>query len=162
MQSKRSKRTRIRAAKPTSCHGHKKKNRGAGHRGGRGKAGSGKRGSFKIMKVTDGKKYLGKSGFKSLKKKQKAINLHELQTRLDSLLEKKLIYKSNGAYEIDLAKLGYSKLLSKGDVFYKMNIKAEEATNLAKSKIEEKGGNIKIIQHGFESGQAGKVEVSKG
>ena len=117
MQTKRKKRSRIRAAKPTSGHGHKKKNRGAGHRGGRGRAGSGKRGSTNLMQLTTGKDFLGKHGFTSIKKKHKIINLAEIQKSLESLLEKGLITKVKDVYELDLIKLGYDKLLSNGYIF---------------------------------------------
>ncbi len=142
MQSKRTKRSRIRAAKPTSGHGHKKKNRGAGHRGGRGKAGTGKHGSTKLMKLTKGKEYLGKSGFKSLKKSLRTINLTELQSGLDSMTIKGKISKNKDVYEVDLEKLGYDKLLSKGNVNVKINIKVKLATPNAVSRIEKAGGKV--------------------
>jgi large subunit ribosomal protein L15 len=143
MQTKRSKRSRIRAAKPTSGHGHKKKNRGAGHRGGRGESGSGKRGDFKLMKLTKGgKRYLGKHGFVSLKKNITTVNLSELQIRLESLVKEGKVFLSKDIYEIDLEKLGFKKLLSKGNVFCKMNIKTEFATPKSIKKVEEKGGKV--------------------
>ena len=145
MQSKRTKRTRIRAAKPTAHYGHKKKNRGAGHRGGRGKAGTGKRGSSKLMMLTQGKKYLGKYGFKSLKSSISSINLNELQLKLTPLLEKSLITKNKEVYEINLDKLGYQKLLSKGDVKYKLNLKVKAATQNAISRVEKAGGKVDLL-----------------
>lgn len=142
MQTKRSKRSRIRAAKVTAGHGHKKKNRGAGHRGGRGKSGTGKRGDFKLMKLKPGGKNLGKHGFVSLKEQKKAINLGQLQLNLNTLYEEEKIKKSKDAYEIDLKKLGYDKLLSKGDVYTKMNISVDSATKRAIKKVEEKQGKV--------------------
>ncbi len=145
MQQKRSKRSRIRAAKVTAGHGHKKKNRGAGHRGGRGNAGSGKRGDFKLMKLLQaGKKRIGKTGFVSLKKQKKTINLSEIQLRLETLLDEGKITKSKDIYEIDLGKLDAEKLLSKGDVYHKLNIKAKYATPNAIKKVEEKGGKVTL------------------
>ena len=143
MQAKRTKRSRIRAAKVTAGHGHKKTNRGAGNRGGRGKSGSGKRGDFKLMKLTNGgKRYIGKHGFTSIKGEVKAINLSELQKGLDSLVKLGKISLSKDIYEIDLGALGYKKLLSKGDVYHKINIKTSFATPNAIKKIEEKGGKV--------------------
>lgn len=143
MQTKRTKRSRIRAAKVTAGHGHKKKNRGAGNRGGRGKSGSGKRGDFKLMKLTNGgKRYIGKQGFTSLKKEIKSINLSELQLSLNSLVKEGKILLSKDVYEIDLEKLGFQKLLSKGNVYYKMNIQTSLATPNSIKKIEEKGGKV--------------------
>jgi len=146
MQSKRKKRSRIRAAKPTSGHGHKKKNRGAGHRGGRGKAGSGKRGSTNLMQLTSGKDFLGKHGFTSLKNKEKTINLSEIQKSLFGLVDEGLIKKTKDVYEIDLIKLGYDKLLSKGNITYKLNIKVKKATPNAVSRVEKAGGKVEIVE----------------
>ncbi|MEM3373849.1 MAG: uL15 family ribosomal protein [Candidatus Woesearchaeota archaeon] len=152
MQHKRSKRSRIRAAKKTAGHGSKKKNRGSGQRGGFGKSNIGKRGSAKLMKIAKGltqQEYLGKYGFKSIEKKKnkkdKTINLFELQNRLMSLFNEGKIKKENDTFIVDLTELGYDKLLSKGDVIYKMNIKVKKATENAVDKIKEKGGNVELI-----------------
>ena len=145
MQTKRSKRSRIRAAKVTAGHGHKKKNRGAGHRGGRGKSGGGKRGNFKLEKLLmAGKKRIGKHGFTSLKKEITTINLSELQHKLNSLVLSGKISLSKDVYEIDLKNLGFQKLLSKGNVYHKMNIKTSLATPDAIKKVEEKGGKVSL------------------
>ena len=145
MQTKRSKRSRIRAAKDTAGHGHKKKNRGAGHRGGRGNAGSGKRGDFKLMKLLDaGKGYIGKHGFTSQKKEIKSINLSELQLKLDTLVKEGKVSQSKEIFEIDLKNLGVQKLLSKGNVYNKMNIHADFATPNSIKKVEEKGGKVTL------------------
>ena len=146
MQSKRKKRSRIRAAKPTSGFGHKKKNRGAGHTGGRGRAGSGKRGEVKLMMFKTSNKYLGKQGFTSIKKKLKTINLTELQRSIEGLVEKGKAIKNKDAYEVDLIKLGYDKLLSKGNITHKLNIKVKKATPNAISRIEKVGGKVEIVE----------------
>ncbi|AJF61372.1 TPA: 50S ribosomal protein L15 [Candidatus Woesearchaeota archaeon] len=156
MQTKRTKRSRIRAAKPTGGHGHKKKNRGAGHRGGRGKSGSGKRGDFKIMKVTKGEKVLGKHGFTSLKKHIKAMNLSILQTEIESFVKRGEASKNKDAYEIDLSKLGYRKLLSKGDVSLKFHITVDSATENAVARVEEAGGKVTLLASSEEPEKADK------
>ena len=145
MQTKRKKRSRIRAAKDTAGHGSKKKNRGAGHRGGRGKAGTGKRGDSKLMKITKGmsrKEYLGKHGFKSMNSKKKAINLAVIQERLGQMQQEGIVSKEKDAYVIDLRKLGYDKLLSKGTVNLKLHISVDEATKNAVAKVESAGGRV--------------------
>ena len=139
---KRSKRTRIRAAKPTAGAGHKKKNRGKGNRGGVGRAGGGKRNSQKLMKVTGGVNFLGKHGFKSIAVKQQSINLETIQLFLTSYQEKGYAVKGKEGYELDLEKLGYDKLLSKGIVREKLIIKVKVATKRAKSRVEEAGGKV--------------------
>ena len=146
MQTKRSKRSRIRADKVTAGHGSKKKNRGAGHRGGRGKAGSGKRGDAKIMKITYGEKYLGKLGFRSRKDKTRSINIQTIQEKLDSYLAQERILKENGSYVIDLNKLKYDKLLSKGKISYKLIIKVGQASARAVQKVESVGGKVILLK----------------
>ncbi|MEK6916110.1 MAG: uL15m family ribosomal protein [Nanoarchaeota archaeon] len=145
MQTKRSKRSRIRAAKPTGGKGHKKKNRGAGHRGGRGNAGGGKKGDAKLMKVTKGIRNMGKHGFVSLKKDLKIINLHILQTELDTLVQKGKITKNKDVYDVDISKLGYDKLLSKGHVTVKLNISVKFATENAILRVEQAGGKVTLL-----------------
>lgn len=148
MQNKRSKRSRIRAAKKTAGHGSKKKNRGSGQRGGFGRSNIGKRGSAKLMKIGKGKtqkEYLGKYGFKSLDKKDKVINLFELQNRILTLLQDGKIIKKEDVFVVDLLSLGYDKLLSKGNVIYKMHIKTKASSKNAIINVEEKGGKVEII-----------------
>jgi large subunit ribosomal protein L15 len=142
MQTKRSKRSRIRAAKDTSGHGSKKKHRGAGHRGGRGISGSGKRGDAKLMKVTKGERHLGKYGFISRKKKVNAINLQTLQESLIQLVDHKKVSVEKDVYEIDLGVLGFERLLSKGRVTKKMHIKVRSVSEKAISKIKAAGGEV--------------------
>jgi ribosomal protein L15 len=156
MQAKRDKRSRIRAAKRTAGHGSKKKNRGTGQRGGAGLSNIGKRGSAKIQKIagSGGNIGLGKHGFKSIEKKidskVHAINLLELQSRLVLYTAKGMVTKEKGTYLIDLGKLGYEKLLSKGQVVEKMNIKVASATKNAVDKVNAFGGSV----------EAGPAEVA--
>src|SRR3989344_8588604 len=78
--------------------GAKKKHRGGGSQGGRGMGGTHKhKFSWVTTKEPD---YFGKTGFFSLKKKAKSINLAN-------------VAKMSGD-SIDLKKLGYDKLLGKG------------------------------------------------
>ena len=139
---KRTKRSRMRAAKPTAGYGHKKKNRGKGNRGGIGRAGGGKRNAQKLMKITKGVKFLGKHGFKSHAVKVNPINLETIQLFMNTYLEKGYATKDKEGYQVDLDKLGYDKLLSKGDVKMKLTIKVKAATTNAKSRVEEAGGKV--------------------
>ena len=103
MQSHRSKRSRQRAAKPTRGYGAKKKHRGSGHRGGVGLSSIGKRSSAKKMKITKGDKhYLGKYGFKTLNKKVEAINLQDIQERLNTFVLTGNAVKDKDAYVINI------------------------------------------------------------
>ncbi len=148
MQIKRNKRSRIRAARRTAGHGSKKKHRGSGHRGGFGHSNIGKRGSAKIQKEagSGGNINLGKHGFKALEKviaaKTKAINLQELESNLLTYTKEGLVTKEKDVFVVDLEKIGFSKLLSKGLVVVKMKIKAQEATENAITKVKAAGGSV--------------------
>jgi large subunit ribosomal protein L15 len=143
MQIKRSKRSRIRAARKTAGHGSKKKHRGSGHRGGKGNSASGKRSSAKIMKVTHGNtRYLGKYGFKTIKTKPKTIQLRDVEEKIESFISCGVAKKEKDTYFVDLDKLGYEKLLSKGKIKLKMNITVNSATENAISMVESTGGKV--------------------
>jgi large subunit ribosomal protein L15 len=126
-------RKKVRKWRGRTSHGHgaKKKARGGGSLGGRGFAGLHK---HKYSSVTTGSLdyEFGYKGFHSRKKKVKAINVGELEK----------ISKEN---EIDLTALGYSKLLSRGNVNRALTIKVNSATGRAQEKIEKQGGKIIIM-----------------
>jgi len=130
MKAKRKKVIKMRGSH-THGYGMKKKHRGAGSRGGRGFAGQ-----YKHKKVMIKKKFperLEKKKFKSLtqrgfRKDIKSINITHLITM------------SEGKKEIDLATLGFDKLLGKGEINKPIQIKAHAFTKLAKEKIEKAGG----------------------
>jgi len=127
--------------------GAKKKHRGSGNRGGRGMAGSGKRADQKkptILKLY-GNEYFGRHGFnrtKFINKNLKTINVGELQEMLDDFSAKKHAKKTSDGYFVDLAGLGYSKLLGSGIVNIKLEINVDSASKNAAMKIENAGGKI--------------------
>jgi large subunit ribosomal protein L15 len=144
--NKRKKKTRQRAA-TTHGWGSMKKHRGAGHRGGRGRAGSGKRGDQKKPSSWAKKKYFGKFGFKSKSRSPevKPINIKTIEDRSETLLARGLIKLADGAYVIDLAALGYNKLLSTGNATKKMIITTAYATEKAVAKVKKAGGDVKVL-----------------
>ena len=145
MINKRKKLSRYRGTH-THGGGAKKKRRGSGHRGGFGMAGTGKRADHKkpmILKLY-GKEYFGKHGFKRpLKKiiKVKTLNIEDLDRNLNLYLNNKLIEKEDDLYIINLAKLGYDKLLGSGNTNYKYKI-IGNVSKKTKSKIEKSGGVV--------------------
>ncbi|MBL7147400.1 MAG: 50S ribosomal protein L15 [Nanoarchaeota archaeon] len=142
---KRKKVTKYRGSK-THGGGAMKKRRGAGNRGGRGNAGSGKRADQKkesFLKIY-GKDYFGKKGFKSKYKKEKIINLQELENKLEKLLKKNLIKKEKDTYIINLKELNYNKLLGSGKIFNKYQITVDSFSKKAKEKVEKLGGKINV------------------
>ena len=112
-------------------HGHSAKlNKGKGSKGGKGMSGSGKRGDQKkSLVINKFHPYFGRQGFTSRKterKKNKIINLHQIQDK----------YKEG---EIDLKEY---KILGLGEVKKRFIIKAKSASKSAKEKIEKAGGKI--------------------
>ncbi len=106
--------------------GGKKKHRGKGSRGGKGYGGSTKHKRSYIYSYEPD--HFGYRGFHSLKKKEKAINVGDLE--------------KFGKAEIDLGEYGYGKLLSKGAVSLPLTIKVRKYSQRAKEKIEAAGGKI--------------------
>ena len=142
--NKRSKTSRARGSW-THGWGAKKKHRGAGHRGGRGTAGSGKRADAKKPRIWAKKNYFGKHGFKykGTKVDIKTITLTDLQDRLDSLVEKKLVAQEGDSFVIDLEKLGFNKLLGTGKVTKKLKISVPFVSAKAAEKVKSAGGKLK-------------------
>ena len=125
-----------------------KKQRGKGHSGGHGASNVGKRGGSKKTKyLAAGKTPYGKKGErKGLTKKfkvfKKTINIFDIVANLTSWTDKGLVSEKNKIFEIDLEKLGYDKLLSRGSINVKLNIRVPEFSEKAKQKVEEAGGKI--------------------
>ena len=108
-------------------YGAKKKHRGKGSQGGRGYAGLHKH-KWSWVGTKDPEHY-GYKGFTPHTKRIKAVNVGELEI----LTQDK---------EIDLQKLGYGKLLSRGKVSAALTVKVAKYTERAKTKIEKAGGKI--------------------
>jgi large subunit ribosomal protein L15 len=142
MNFKRKKNSRQRGTHTHGC-GSKKKRRGAGHRGGRGLAGTGKRGDAKKPSYWDQKRRFGKYGFKSKNNPELvAINLSELQNKIETLVSKGLATKNADVYTINLSQIKVEKLLGAGKVYTKLEITANAASESAVKKIEDFGGKV--------------------
>ena len=131
MVARRQKKRKKYRGHTTHGWGSKKKHRGAGNRGGRGKAGTGKRADqlksliFKLY----GNTYFGKKGFRvpqKVKKHANAISIKDLPE----------------GKEINLTKLGFTKLLSDGKITRAVKITVESCSKKAKDKIEKAGGSV--------------------
>ncbi|MEK6835032.1 MAG: uL15 family ribosomal protein [Nanoarchaeota archaeon] len=148
MINKRKKFSRMRASQ-THGGGAKKKRRGSGHRGGFGMAGSGKRADQKkptILKLY-GNKYFGKFGFIRPAKmfvNVKAINISDIDQKLDYYLNKNLIIKEKDSYILNLAKLGYDKLIGAGIIKNKYKV-IGKVSKKARDKIEKLGGTVEEV-----------------
>lgn len=127
--------------------GAKKKRRGAGSRGGRGMAGSGKRAHHKKTKILQefGHKYFGRHGIhrpNKLIKSVNAVNLDYLDSHLTIYLSKGLIECKNNIYVVDVEKLGFQKVLGKGNLTHKIKLKTPMISALAIEKVKKAGGEI--------------------
>ncbi len=141
---KRRKNTRQRA-RTTHGYGSMKKNRGAGHRGGRGRAGSGKRGDVKKPSLLweKGHKHKGRVGFKTYNKETiTTINLALLESKMDSFVKKGFAQKKGDVFVIDLKDIKRVKILGSGKVTLKYEVTAKYASQRAIEKIANAGGKI--------------------
>lgn len=116
------------------------KHRGAGQRGGRGNAGSGKKCDSKKTQIWGTKgSHLDKKGFASRYKDGSCLNLCDVESRLDSWLERGLIAKEGDVFVVDLKKLGYDKLLGRGKVLHKMKISVPSVSSSVEEKLKAAG-----------------------
>jgi large subunit ribosomal protein L15 len=116
--------------------GHKKKHRGKGSRGGKGNAGSGKRADTKRPTLINlyGTVNLAKRGFVNKRTVEyNAINLRELND---------LVNDGKVKGDVDLAKLGYKKLLGSGKLLTPVKITVEMASAKAIEKVKNAGGDV--------------------
>ncbi len=87
--------------------------------------------------------YFGNHGFirpTAVRSSVKAINIGELDERLDGLLDLGLARRDGERFFIDVAKLGFDKVLGSGQVKHPLDVKAKSFVGSAKRKIEEAGG----------------------
>lgn len=149
---KRKKTSRIRGAR-TCGWGFRQKHKGHGNSGGQGFAGSGKRADHKKQKILESVKgaYFGKQGATSrrtAKKKEKTINLREVQERFSEA-------------EIKLEKF---KILGQGEGF-KSKIIAKAASKSAIEKMKSAGGEIVLpspkVREKVEKGKEEEKVVEK-
>jgi len=141
MKIKKTKKSKKQRGNTTYGHGARKKWKKSGHRGGYGMAGTGKRADQKstLVQKLYGNKYFGKQGItskKTAKKRNKVINLKDIEKNLDSLMKK---YGNK-----DVLELKDYKVLGDGKIS-KIKIKAESFAKSAVEKIEKAGGEA-ILQ----------------
>jgi large subunit ribosomal protein L15 len=126
----------------TCGKGSHKKHRGAGSRGGKGFAGTHKHKMTWVIKHAPN--HFGRYGFKlppEVKREIKTINVGELEELVDEHGVKK-----GKKIVLDLASLGYDKVLGKGTVTKPLVVKAGSFTERALEKIESAGGTAELLQ----------------
>jgi large subunit ribosomal protein L15 len=115
-----------------------KKHRGKGHIGGHGASNKGKRGASRKTKyLAKGINPLGKSGMHTIRnrKADKTINIAKISEKLDTWVKQGKVTKEKDMYVVDLAKLGYTKLLGTGKVSAKLSINVAKISESARSKL---------------------------
>lgn len=122
-------------------YGSSKKNRGAGSRGGRGNAGSGKKGQSQRM-TEEGVQELGEKGFNSRKPDQNAINLRDIDQKIETFIEEDSAEKTEEGYKFYAEKAGYDKILGKGRLTKNIEIHAEDFSSTAERKIEDSDSEL--------------------
>lgn len=107
--------------------------------------GHGKAGVHKHKWVPPAPKFKGKTGFKppsSLSRGINVINVRELDELVDTLVASKKLKREQGKIVVDLAELGYDKLLGEGKVTKPLIVKASSFSEIAAKKIRESGGQV--------------------
>ena len=153
--NRRKKDTRMRGSH-THGWGSKKKHRGSGNRGGKGRAGTGKR-SDAVKPSIWKEEYFGKHGFVSKNRAvREGVNIEYLDSNAQKLVDKKAAKIENGAVVINLAELGFDKLLGKGRVTKKLIITAGFASAGAVESVKAAGGDVIVQKAGpAKAGAAG-------
>jgi large subunit ribosomal protein L15 len=93
----------------------------------------------------------GKKGFNRPQKivrieNVNALNIRDLEYKLDKFVDKNLAEKSGETYSIDLSKINIQKLIGRGDIRKKVNVSVDRASEKAIEKIEEAGGKVILLQ----------------
>ena len=159
LKQKRTKFSRMRGSM-THGGGHKKKRRGAGHRGGVGNAGSGARGDSKkpSFLVKYGNTYFGKSGFHSVgRSENKIISLRDIEENFDLMVEAGLIVKEGKEFVFDATLNGIDKVLGKTEFTKKVKVIVEQISANAKQRIIDAGGSVESEDE-FESDESESKE----
>ena len=141
--NRRKKDTRMRGSH-THGWGSKKKHRGSGNRGGKGMASTGKRSdAFKpsIWK----EEYFGKHGFSHRGAiVHHIVNVNYIDQNIEKLAEGNLAKKQGSSYEINIANLGFDKLLGNGKVKKKLMVTAKYASVRSIESVKAAGGEVTV------------------
>ena len=129
-------------------HGHgTKARRGAGKRGGRGMAGNHKHRYLHVIKYY-GKDYFGRHGFKRPQSTVKAditVNLSTIRENIDLMVRNGSAKKKGDGYDIDIEKMGWTKLLGGGSIGdLKFHLLVPSASARAVEKVQEAGGSVTV------------------
>lgn len=140
MTRKRKKSKKKRGSR-THGYGAARKHRGAGSRGGRGQAGRGKKAKHKKLEAL--KEKPGKGQQKGFTRPQQtsitAMNLMDIDQQLEELEEEGYVKEKEDKYLFDAQEAGVDKILGKGQLRHKVDIKADSFSDKARKKLQEAG-----------------------
>ncbi len=93
---------------------------------------------------------IGKNGFKRPQDMVRiyntnAMNLKDLDYKLDNLVQEKKASKTGTTYMINLKDLNVQKLLGRGEIKKKVNITVDKASENAVEKVKAAGGKVTLI-----------------
>jgi len=125
-------------------HGSHKKWRGGGSRGGRGAAGMHKHKWSYTVKYD--KEHFGRIANKSHQKKLAIVGLDYLNSRAEKLLKDKIAEKEGDAIKINVAKLGFEKVLGSGKVTMPLIVEAKAFSKSAQEKLAKAGGKAVKVE----------------
>ncbi len=140
---KRKKSRKLRGRTRTMSWGRIGQHRKTGSKGGRGAAGLLKHEWSWTIKYAP--RWFGKHGFNrppKLVKQPAEINLYQVEELVWVLRNSGKARVEDGMTVVDLGEYGYTKLLGRGKISSPLKIIVDEATEKAKSKVEEAGGVV--------------------
>ncbi len=120
--------------------------RKSGSRGGFGAVGFHKHKWIWVLKYAPN--WYGKHGFTrppEVVSRVNAINVGELDELAKHLLSRNLVYKEDDKIVIDVASMGFNKVLGRGRVTLPLKIITKSITENARRKIEEAGGEVVLL-----------------
>ncbi len=135
--------SRTKKLRGSRTHGRGKKHgRGAGGRGGTGNAGLHKH-KFKFM-IKYMPDHFGRHGFTRHAQMHEttAIDLEDLARRLPELESQGHAKRTAAGVDVDLTAAGIDKLLGSGRVGQALKIKVSAASEQARAKVQEAGGQV--------------------
>jgi large subunit ribosomal protein L15 len=74
-----------------------------------------------------------------------AINVKDLDNRIDLYVQENKASKSGNSYSINLGEINIQKLLGRGDISKPINISVKKASERAVQKIEAAGGKVTLL-----------------
>ncbi|MEM0066001.1 MAG: uL15 family ribosomal protein [Sulfolobales archaeon] len=146
MVVRRRKKSRSMRGIRTHGYGSIGQHRKSGSRGGKGAAGMHKHKWSWVVKYFPN--WYGKHGFTypiKIKEEYRTINVGELTELVKYLESRGEIQKEGEHYVLDLATLGYNKLLGRGEVDLKLKVVVYKATKEAIEKISKAGGEVTVL-----------------